>query len=111
MTREKKLLGILLALFFVVCLLGLTDIALGFQNMPTKNQISDVSIGMNGISFRPKLRSRALVLTVSIPDGSIFRKSFEAGSTPYYELSATSPDGVYNQIRNLNLKHFCSFFN
>jgi hypothetical protein len=94
--RKRSITGIIWTICFIVCFMGLTGITFGYEGIPQKSQISDVSMGTNGISFRPKVRSGILVLTVSSPDGSVFHKSFEAGSSPNYQLSATSPDGVYN---------------
>jgi hypothetical protein len=57
--------------------------------------LADVKIGANGISWMPKVEYAQLVLTVSSPDGSVFSKTFEAGISPYLELSGDFIDGSY----------------
>jgi hypothetical protein len=51
------------------------------------NPVADEMIGSSGISWTPKVNYAQLVLTISRPDGTVFRRTFESGSSPYVDLS------------------------
>ena len=51
------------------------------------HQAADVMIGADGIYFVPKVGYGHLVITVSTPNGSVFKKSFDPGGTPFLGLS------------------------
>jgi len=59
------------------------------------NPVADVRLGSNGITFSPKVSYSQLVLTVSTPIGEVVTKTFDAGSTPYFELSGNEGDGSF----------------
>ena len=59
------------------------------------NPVADVTFGANGITFSPKVSYSQLVLTVSTPIGEVISKTFDAGATPYFELSGNEGDGSF----------------
>ncbi len=48
---------------------------------------ADVMTGADGIYFVPKVGYGHLVITVSAPNGSVYKKSFDPGGTPFLGLS------------------------
>jgi hypothetical protein len=61
------------------------DAATGVE--PDDKPVADEVIGSSGISLVPKVNYHRLVLTVSTPEGTVIRKTFETGSSPYFGLS------------------------
>ncbi|MCU0286342.1 MAG: tail fiber domain-containing protein [Acidobacteria bacterium] len=61
--------------------------------------VAGVTVSSSGIYFSPKVSYGRIYLTVSVPDGSLFQKNFDSGSTPYLGLSELSKnrliDGHY----------------
>jgi hypothetical protein len=51
------------------------------------------------ISWEPRVEDSGMVLTISAPDGRVFRRDFKAGETPSFDLTAVKgdplPDGQY----------------
>jgi len=61
-------------------------------------KVADVSFGSSGVSFIPRLANAGMQLAVSAPDGTIFSRTFPAGSTPYFspfDSGINSLDGIY----------------
>jgi hypothetical protein len=56
--------------------------------------VADVTIGSSGIQFVPRVSYGRLTLTVSLPDGALFQKSFAPGATPYLELTEVCKNQV-----------------
>ncbi len=56
--------------------------------------VAGVSIGANGIGWTPTVDYKALVLTVSGPDGTIFTKSFKAGDSLYLDPRDDKGNGL-----------------
>ncbi len=54
--------------------------------------VADEMIGPGGISWVPKVNYAQLVLTISRPDGTVLRKTFESGRSPYVDLSSIFAD-------------------
>ena len=80
---KQKLFKVALVAF-VVCFLGTVPVpAQGQGDKP----VADVLMGSSGITWAPNVSYKSLVLTVARPDGSIFEKTFDSGSTPYIDLS------------------------
>ena len=70
-----------------------------FPGTAESNRVAEVNVGAYGVSWLPQVSYGKITLTVSRPDGTVFRKVFEAGSTPYFDLSqnkGNSGDGTYN---------------
>jgi hypothetical protein len=53
--------------------------------------LAEVMMGPHGLNWHPNVSYVKMELTVSRPDGSVFTKTFPAGTTPALEL--TDPDG------------------
>lgn len=87
----KKVLSTLSVLIFV-CFIGTAGAAASTGEVPDAEPVADVMIGANGINWMPKVGYAQLVLRVAGPDGTISRKTFEEGSTPYLDLS-----GIYGE--------------
>jgi hypothetical protein len=66
---------------------------------PVFKPIAEEMIAAGGISWSPKVNYHQLVLTIARPDGSVFSKTFDSGSTPYVGLSGIfgerADDGPY----------------
>lgn len=89
MNKVKKLSISFVLAFFLVSFTGMAEI----------NEVAEVSVGPYGIHWQPKVNYVKLALTVSRPDGSVYRKTFESGSSPYFDLSEGGTalrDGTYN---------------
>jgi hypothetical protein len=87
----KKVLSPLLVLI-VVCFIGTAGAAASSGEVPDVEPVADVMIGATGINWMPKVGYAQLVLRVARPDGTISRKTFQGGSTPYLDLS-----GIYGE--------------
>ncbi len=65
-----------------------------------KNSVADPIINSSGINWIPRLNFDQIILTVSRPDGSVIRRTFENNSSPYIDLSSivgnsNECDGLY----------------
>jgi len=81
--KQKLLKAAVVA--FIVCFFSTAGMsAEGRSEKP----VADVLMGSSGISWVPKVSYARLVLTVARPDGSIFEKTFDPGSSPYLDLSS-----------------------
>lgn len=88
----KKVLSTLLVLM-VVCFIGTAGAAAPTGEVPDVEPVADAMIGATGINWIPKVGYAQLELRVARPDGTIFKKTFEGGSTPYLDLSAIYGEG------------------
>jgi hypothetical protein len=88
--------------FFKINILAV--LVIGFLTVAVHGQenfkpVADEMIGSSGISWVPKVNYAQLVLTISRPDGTIFRTSFDSGSSPYVDLAtifgSSYQDGSY----------------
>ena len=76
---NKKSLSIFILAFFVLCVIGTANLAAesGGEKGDTVDQpVAAVTIGANSVGWAPKVEYKQMVLTVSVPDGSVFNKSF-----------------------------------
>jgi hypothetical protein len=91
----KKIFVTLIVMVAVACFICMAE----SKECSMFNPVADVNIGANGIAFMPKVANAGMILSVSVPDGTVFSKTFEAGSSLYLSLSALSknypPDGLY----------------
>jgi hypothetical protein len=87
MKKLKNFPATLVLTLFVIVFMGFADAAAETTGEPVINPVADVTLGANGIGFTPKVDYARLVLTVSGPEGSVFSKSFDAGTSPYLGLS------------------------
>ncbi|MGD2084753.1 MAG: tail fiber domain-containing protein [Candidatus Aminicenantes bacterium] len=80
--KQKLLKAAVMA--FIVCFASMALVsAEGWSDKP----VADVLMGSSGITWVPNVSYKSLVLTVARPDGTIFQKTFDSGSTPYIDLS------------------------
>lgn len=93
----------LLLPFMVICLVGLftgsTELSAENPGEKIEPPIAGMTIGANGIEWMPGVEYHQLVLTVSGPDGTIFTKTFQAGASPFLDISGNNgkylADGSY----------------
>lgn len=57
--------------------------------------VADVILGSQTIHIQPKISYSKLVVRISIPDGTVHEKSFNAGSDAVIQLPGNAPDGSY----------------
>ncbi|MCP4157666.1 MAG: tail fiber domain-containing protein [bacterium] len=92
MTKPKTLFSYAALLLFALSLVGMQGL-----NAGTRDELAEVITGSNGIYFQPKV-SETLQLTVSCPDGYVFKKIFRGG-TPHIGLADDTGkyfiDGLY----------------
>jgi hypothetical protein len=90
---EKRKIGIP---FLVLCFLLISVFTVEGSE---KNDIADMNIDSNGIYMIPKIDYQQLIMTVSLPNGEVLEKIFDAGTTPYFSLSdipgSVCHDGSY----------------
>jgi hypothetical protein len=98
--REKKRFFVPLVLtLLMVFFMTAANVDAAPEKMSVSNPVAQEMKARHGINWMPNVDYRYLVLSVSKPDGEIIRKTFEAGSVPYFHLSDTFgqkfPDGSY----------------
>jgi len=80
----------------VVCLLGISGMA---QVQKVEEPIAAIASDSNEIKFQPQADYGRLILTVSAPNGEVFRREFEGGVTPSFKLinekGVSLSDGQY----------------
>jgi hypothetical protein len=96
MKNLKRFLATFMVTFLVVFFLGTAEVAVASDDA---KPVADVMLDSSGINWLPTVNYARLVVTVSRPDGAMFQKTFDAGSTPSFVLSDFSegpcPDGSY----------------
>lgn len=98
---NKKSLSIFILAFFVLCVMSAANLAAesGGEKGDTVDQpVAAVTIGANSVGWAPKVDYKQIVLTVSVPDGSVFNKSFNNSDSIFLDTSDNDghfPDGVY----------------
>lgn len=99
MRRKKRSLVILVLTLLVVFFFGTAEVGAASEKMQVSKPVAQEMKGWYGINWMPNVDYSYLVLTVSKPDGEIIRKTFDAGSAPYFNLYGTFgqkfPDGSY----------------
>jgi len=97
-TKKESPVIRVMAIWVSVVFLGFGIYAYPAQQVDLK-PIAEESVSSGGISFLPKVSYEQIVLTVSRPDGSVFRKTFDSSSAPYIDFSSiygsNSIDGSY----------------
>jgi hypothetical protein len=69
-----------------IMLVGFMAVTLNGREADFK-PVAEEYISSSGISWTPKVNYARLVLTISRPDGSVFRKTIESRTTPYANIS------------------------
>jgi len=101
MDRRKKTLStfVLMFLMMVIWFAGVAYTAAAKGEPPDSKPVAEIAIGSTGINWQPRVSYGQLIVTVARPDGSVFRKVFEAGINPYLDLASISTgdssDGSY----------------
>lgn len=87
MEKIQRFLATSVLVVLIVCFIGAGNAAAASGNTTVCNPVADIIIGPNGINWHPNVEYKSLVLTVSCPDGTVFRKTFKGGSAVYLERS------------------------
>jgi hypothetical protein len=87
----------------------LTVLLIGFLTVAVHGQenfkpVADEMIGSSGISWVPKVNYSQLELTISRPDGTVFSKTFNSGSSLYASLSEIFGDSYLDGSYNYELR-------
>jgi Chaperone of endosialidase len=95
--KKIKFLPTLLSLVFaLVCL----HVSVSGQSADDKNKFATISTSGSSVRWEINAPHDGLTLTVSAPDGQVFRKEFKANSSPEFTLSDKEgnrlADGQYN---------------
>jgi len=97
----QKYLSIFVSTLLLVCFVATASAIAespGEEGNVSAQSVAEVKIGTHGIGWVPRVEYRSMVLSVSVPDGTVFRKSFKSGDSLYLDMSDNSgnfPDGVY----------------
>jgi hypothetical protein len=85
--------------YLVVLAMCLSGTALA-QSTNKAESVAAVAADRGEVRWQPQVEYSRLILTVSAPGGEVFRKEFEAGTTPSFKLSDKDgyslPDGSYS---------------
>lgn len=99
MLEKTKLLRKISLAVLCIFFIGMSGAAAASDKLPVNNPVAEMTMGMNGIIWHPKVEYSSLVLSVATPDGTVLSNTFEPGNTPCFELSGTTdqrfPDGSY----------------
>lgn len=95
MNSEKILRGALCILMVCMIWLCLSPAAIAQEG----EKVAGTSAKATGIIWRPRVEYARLVLTVSGPDGQVYRQEFERGTSPIFKITDGKgfkrPDGQY----------------
>ena len=95
--RNPRCLPQILCVMFVVA--GFQVSAFG-QTAEDKNKLASISSAGSSVRWEMAAPYSALTMTVSAPDGRVFRKEFKAGATPEFTITDDQgerlPDGEYS---------------
>ncbi|MEO6191758.1 MAG: tail fiber domain-containing protein [Thermoanaerobaculia bacterium] len=83
MTKQRFSVGVLALVMGVLCL-------------PAHGaEVARVQVTPSQVQWEPQVSYERLVLTVSMPGGSVVRREFAAGEAPVFALSKGGSDGAY----------------
>lgn len=95
MGMKKHFLSTIVIVSIMFCFTGMSINAHAADPLDIDNPVADMSAGSSGITWMPKVAFAEMVLTIAKPDGSVFSKTFPAGSNPSFELYENYMDGTY----------------
>ncbi len=99
MHKQKKCMRSLVIAFLFIGFFGISSVVAVAGYQSGENTVAEEMIGSSGISWSPTVSYERLILTVARPDGTVFKKTFDAGIAPYLDLSSihgdNSCDGSY----------------
>jgi hypothetical protein len=87
MHNQIRILKVFVSVLVMVYFMGGQAVFAAESARGNDRSAADVMIGADGIYFVPKVGYGHLVITVSTPNGSVFKKSFDPGGTPFLGLS------------------------
>lgn len=90
MSKFKSMLKTSFLAFVCLSFISINHLAAGEKPYPVAEPRYEGSV----LIFNPVVEYEMLVLKVSGPDGSVFYKEYDSGSTPYYEVQRAG-DGSY----------------
>lgn len=98
MDKRKKTLSMFVVLFLILIAWSAdtANSAVPNSGPPDSKPVAEITTSSSGISWQPKVSYGQLIVTVTRPDGSVFRKTFEAGINPYLELSTIAAGDSYD---------------
>jgi hypothetical protein len=88
----------------VLAVLLIGFLTVGVYGQENFNPVADEMIGSSGISWVPKVNYSRLELTISRPDGTVFSKTFDSGSSLYASLSEIFGDSYLDGSYNYELR-------
>jgi hypothetical protein len=95
--KKLRFLPTLLSLVFALACL---HVSVSGQSADDKNKFATISASGSSVRWEVSAPNSGLTLTVSAPDGQVFRREFKAGSSPEFTLSDKEgnrlSDGQYN---------------
>ena len=95
MKNPKSLTSIICTLFVVAC----CYVSVSGQTAEDRNKLATISGGGSSVRWDVAAPNAGLTVTISAPDGRIFRKEFRAGATAEFTLADKDgnrlPDGQY----------------
>jgi hypothetical protein len=91
----KRVLFVSLLVISVLCIVGRSNVSATEGDKAGYKAVAEEMIGSGGITWLPKGNYEQLSLTVARPDGTLFRKVFPGGTSPYLSLSEIHGDGNY----------------
>ena len=99
MLNRFRILIIVVTLSVMVSFIGGQALSAAPHARKSDQPAAEVMIGTDGIYFVPKIGNSRLLISVSTPDGTVVKKSFDTGGTPYLGLGEVSEnqvlDGTY----------------
>jgi len=103
MKQKKQLPAATLLVAFMLWFFGTMIGTAAPGEIPDFKPVADEMIGPSGITWAPKMSYAQLVVTVNRPDGTMFSKTFAAGSTPYIDLSGIYGEGMAEGLYSYEL--------
>jgi hypothetical protein len=91
----KRVLFVSLLVISVLCIVGRSNVSATEGEKADYKVVAEEVIGSGGISWLPKGNYEQLSLTVARPDGTIFKKTFQDGSSPTLDISEIRGDSNY----------------
>ncbi|MDT4966517.1 MAG: hypothetical protein QOJ64_1254 [Acidobacteriota bacterium] len=94
--KKSKRLSSLLSMVFAIAFL---NVLVSAQSADDKNRIASAASNGDSVRFDVAVQHSGATLTVSAPNGKVYRKEFKAGTAPIFKLvdklGARLPDGQY----------------
>jgi hypothetical protein len=89
----------LLKMLSIVLVLTCLNASVSGQTTDEKNRLASMTAGGSSVRWDVAAQNSGLTITVSTPDGQVFRKEFRAGESPVFNLTDKLgnrlPDGQY----------------